>query len=191
MADSYRELCLRLDPRSRLVFALMIESASYADSLRSWAGKQSTQAEYITSYEKLVADSVGEFGRLVSFLGWSVPETVLRAVVDRLSFERRSGRTPGNEDVSSHYRMGKPGDWRRHFDARLGELHEALFPSLVGALGYERDSDWYKGLPDALEDDSSAPGIEEEKRLVDLRAEMTRLHEENIALRAGIRAQGQ
>src|SRR5215831_2579324 len=182
IGDRFRELYLRLDPYSRLMFALMLEAATYGASLRSWAEQESSPAAYITSYEKLIADSVGEYGRIVRFLGWSVPASVLRAVVDRLSFERRSGRKPGNEDVSSHYRMGKAGDWRRHFDARLGELHEAMLPSLVVALGYESNNDWYRSLPEALADDPSARRVREEKRLVDLQAEVTRLHEANLAL---------
>jgi hypothetical protein len=189
--DAAREISLCLTPSRRLMLAIVLDGGLFAPSLLSWGGKKSTASEYVTSYEKLVNDSYGEYARIMAFLGWDVPDHVLRTVVDRLSFERRSGRRPGNENIYSHYRMGKPGDWRRHFDARLARLLEALLPNLVVALGYETSSDWYKDLPESLDDDHAASRVLETKSIVDLRAEMIRLREENLALRDGMQAQQQ
>lgn len=67
-----------------------------------------------------------------------LPGSYARSATDRFTFARMSkGRQPGQEDVTSHYRRGVPGDWRTHFTdehiARMRERHG----DLVRRLGYE------------------------------------------------------
>jgi len=59
-----------------------------------------------------------------------MPRTVLEEVLDAYSFEKLSGRKPGQEDPSSHYRKGVTGDWRNHFNDRI----QLRFTELTGDL---------------------------------------------------------
>jgi hypothetical protein len=52
------------------------------------------------------------------------------------------GRKQGSEDVRSHFRKGRPGDWVNHFNAGHKALFRELYPDLLTKLGYESSSDW-------------------------------------------------
>lgn len=75
---------------------------------------------------------------------WSnIPVTVLRNVVRKNSFESLSGgREKGEEDVTSHYRKGVPGDWKNHFEPVHVREFKDRFGGLVCDLGYAEDADW-------------------------------------------------
>jgi lipopolysaccharide transport system ATP-binding protein len=67
----------------------------------------------------------------------------LRRVLRRTSFERMSGgRVPGEEDPTSHFRKGVPGDWRAYFGGPLKAAFKERWGELLIATGYERDNDW-------------------------------------------------
>ena len=66
------------------------------------------------------------------------------SIVRRKSFERLSGgRKQGQENVWSHYRKGRPGDWRNHFTAEHVAYFEKEFGDLLVTLGYETDAHWF------------------------------------------------
>jgi len=52
------------------------------------------------------------------------------------------GRKQGDEDVTSHYRKGRPGDWVNHFTDHHKILFKELYPDLLVRLGYESSNDW-------------------------------------------------
>lgn len=67
----------------------------------------------------------------------ALPASEVGSVVARKSFERLSGgRSPGQEDVQSHFRKGEPGDWANHLTADHLALFHARHPGLVERLGY-------------------------------------------------------
>ncbi len=67
----------------------------------------------------------------------------LNRVLERLSFKRLAGgRTEGEENPSSHYRKGQPGDWRNHFTPEVTAAFKEKFPGLVSKLGYEESEAW-------------------------------------------------
>ncbi|HDZ74556.1 MAG TPA: sulfotransferase [Aurantimonas coralicida] len=63
-------------------------------------------------YEKMLADPVGQFERMVTHLGVTVSREISETCVGATSFERLSGRKPGQEDKSSFLRKGIAGDWK-------------------------------------------------------------------------------
>jgi hypothetical protein len=101
-------------------------------------------------YEDLWANPVGEFGRVLAYLGIEGNVSLAEVIVNRNRFERLSigrrfwqpMRKPGQEDASSHFRKGMVGDWRNY----LQESHIRRFKEIAGeeliSLGYERDMDW-------------------------------------------------
>ncbi len=72
-----------------------------------------------------------------------LPKDRLRPILERKSFKRMSGgRKPGQENVKSHYRKGRPGDWRNHFTEAHIDRFKERYNDLVLKLGYETDPDW-------------------------------------------------
>lgn len=112
----------------------------------AWAAEARVDVRALR-YENLIRDERKEFGEILDWLGWKVPGEVLDGIVDRLSFRRRSGRQPGEADVSSHYRTGVAGDWRNHFTREHGALWETLYPGYLRGIGYEQEDAWWKSLP--------------------------------------------
>lgn len=95
-------------------------------------------------YEDLLVEDIGLL-ELVLLEHCELPVTreEFRASVEANRFERLSGGRPlGQEDRSSHFRKGTPGDWRIHFTPKVaGEFKERFGDVLVYA-GYERNKDW-------------------------------------------------
>jgi hypothetical protein len=111
----------------------------------------------VMRYESLLQDQSAGFRRILDWLGWPVPAEVLDTVVERLSFKTRSGRSPGETDIFSHYRRGIIGDWRNHFSREHGKLWEQLYPGFLKTIGYENSDDWWLSLPEEI--DETAPSI--------------------------------
>jgi hypothetical protein len=67
----------------------------------------------------------------------ALPASEVVPIVERKSFERLSGgRKKGEEDVRSHFRKGKPGDWKNHLTDDHLALFEGRYPGLIEHLGY-------------------------------------------------------
>lgn len=130
---------------------------------RTWANYEGSDA-LVVHYESLAENQHDEFGKIIDWLGWGVPGAMLHKVVDRMSFESRSGRKPGETDVHSHYRRGVAGDWRNHFTREHGQEWERLYPGYLLETGYEASNTWWESLPsgvtstDSVESDSSGAG---------------------------------
>jgi hypothetical protein len=105
---------------------------------RSW----SIFGEAIIRFEELLHDEQGAFARICRHLGLEVGEAERRRIVSAHSFERRTGRRPGEEDRSSHRRKGVPGDWRNHLTGELKELFKARYGQHLIEMGYEATLDW-------------------------------------------------
>ncbi|MGX7672363.1 sulfotransferase domain-containing protein [Plantactinospora sp. DSM 117369] len=105
-------------------------------SLRSWATAPKTEAIGLFRYEDLTGEQqLEEVGRLMRHCGIPIPPSELAALVSRYSFStmRRRVEAPGSV---SHYRKGKSGDWRNHFDDDVYEAFAAEVGDLVEVLGY-------------------------------------------------------
>jgi hypothetical protein len=73
----------------------------------------------------------------------SIPTTTLHAILEEKSFENMSGgREKGEEDVTSHYRKGKPGDWANHFTPEIKQAFKDRFNDVLLETGYENDDRW-------------------------------------------------
>jgi lipopolysaccharide transport system ATP-binding protein len=97
----------------------------------------------LIKYEDLLARDEEILARvLIGHCKLKVTPARLREVVRANSFQARSGREPGAEDIHSHERKGIAGDWRNHFTPRVKAAFKARFAKLLIATGYERGSDW-------------------------------------------------
>ncbi|MFZ0544602.1 MAG: sulfotransferase domain-containing protein [Candidatus Promineifilaceae bacterium] len=75
-----------------------------------------------------------------------LPAERLLGIIWENDFASKSGgRRPGQEDRTSHYRKGVPGDWRNHFKEEHVIYFKENYNSLLLKLGYENDPDWSIG----------------------------------------------
>lgn len=66
-----------------------------------------------------------------------VPAETFLGIVHQHRFSKLAkGRRPGEEDASSHYRKGEPGDWKNHFTSKVEARFQERFPGLLDKLGY-------------------------------------------------------
>ena len=62
---------------------------------------------------------------------------------EKYSFKKLSGgRKSGEENTNSHYRKGKRGDWRNHFNEKHKLVFKEKYGDLLIKLGYEKNYDW-------------------------------------------------
>lgn len=173
-----RKSLLSLPPQQMMMVCIGMfatRNASFAGWSKSPLGPG--DSFFLTSYERMLANTTTELTAIHEFLGWSIPADDVDRIVRDLSFEARSGRQRGDEEVFSHFRKGVTGDWRRHFDKTCGVLFESLFPSLLVEAGYEDDPWWFEKLPVSRDETFTAHNARNLKARVELQAELVLLRE--------------
>lgn len=97
-------------------------------------------------FEDMIARQRDSFRTVLEHMGLMpsmLKPEALDAILAKHSFEQLSGgRSPGQEDASSHYRRGVPGDWRNHFTREHRAYFKSLYNPLLRKLGYEEREDW-------------------------------------------------
>ena len=96
------------------------------------------------SYERLRADVEGERRAIYEHLGL---DPALAAPVSA-----ETNTAPGfggREDVTSFYRKGEPGDWKRYFNAANAAWFHEIAGEAMKALEYEKDGAWVGALASA------------------------------------------
>ena len=102
-------------------------------------------------FEELTYDPTRLFCDIFDFLGLlskhpsqqQISMSAVNSIMKYWSFERMSGgRKTGNEDVTNHFRKGKPGDWKNHFKKGHKAFFKKNYPELLLRLGYEASNDW-------------------------------------------------
>lgn len=101
-------------------------------------------------YEDLMSSPEASLLAVLHYLDIYAKEKFVRTIISRNRFERLTmgrrlwlrGRSPGQEDRSSHFRKGIVGDWRNYFkEEHKQRFKEVAGPSLI-KLGYESDDSW-------------------------------------------------
>jgi hypothetical protein len=95
-------------------------------------------------YEDLLVEDIGLL-ELVLLDHCELPVTreEFRRSVEGNRFENLSGgRRLGEEDRSSHFRRGTPGDWRNHFTPKVTDAFKERYGDVLIYAGYERNKDW-------------------------------------------------
>lgn len=133
-----RKLLASQDAQQGLRFCLAERLDPGARIQKSWLDGPDT----VFRYEDLIRDPLQGFRQIFDLCGIELPTRKLERVVKNASFENRSGRTLGTEDVESHLRRGLPGDWVNHFDEALKADFKKLYGPLLIRAGYERDESW-------------------------------------------------
>ncbi|MCP4478707.1 MAG: sulfotransferase domain-containing protein [Planctomycetaceae bacterium] len=103
------------------------------------------------TYEQMKSDMPEALGSIFAGIGVEVNEQVIEQCVESSTFEKMSGRPPGQEEPTAKARKGIVGDWRNYFTLIDGELFDAFAGEQLKKMGYEPDSEWIKSLPAKLE----------------------------------------
>ncbi len=121
-------------------------SIGWGDHVLQWT--LSSSGVVAVSYESLRREPVATLSRVIEGLTHSPAERVrVEESVAKFSFERQTGRRPGQADPSSAKRNGVVGDWKNYFTRETGQLFERHFGDALVALGYENRTDWWESLP--------------------------------------------
>jgi hypothetical protein len=105
-------------------------------TLRSWALAPGADTFRLFRYEDLTGErQQDEVDRLMRHCGIVIPPADLAALLARYSFARMRS-TPGDSGTNSHYRSGRAGDWRNHFDDDVHRAFVAATGDLLEVLGY-------------------------------------------------------
>jgi len=113
---------------------------TWSQFVRQWHGISLVN---FAKYEDLRSCPVEELRRIVAELtGKSVGVQRAEQIVDRYSFERQSGRRPGQEKKSSFMRKGVVGDWKNHFNLEARRAFDYWAGDELILLGYEKDRSW-------------------------------------------------
>jgi len=99
------------------------------------------------TYEEMKEDMPEALKKIFEVLGVESTNEIAEQCTEASTFERMSGRPPGQEDPTAKARKGIVGDWRNYFTLADGELFDALAGEQMQKMGYEPNSDWVKQLP--------------------------------------------
>jgi hypothetical protein len=133
-----RDMLLSVDLADGLIHLMEHRLVVSAGIQKSWIHSD----ELLIRYEDLNTDQHKNFKKILSFCSLDISDKALKQAIDKHSFEKRAGRKPGTEDVSSHHRKGIVGDWRNYFDPRVKEEFKRRFGELLIETGYEKDVYW-------------------------------------------------
>jgi Sulfotransferase domain len=97
--------------------------------------------------EDVIADPVAAMRDITSFVRLygvnGLDDQRLTEIVDANSFAvYAGGRAPGEEDPTSHYRKGVPGDWKLYFEPEHIDYFKQHYNDLLVQLGYEAPAGW-------------------------------------------------
>ena len=99
------------------------------------------------TYEEMKEDMAETLKKIFDALGVESSNEIAQGCEDNSTFERMSGRPPGQEEPTAKARKGIVGDWKNYFTLVDGELFDALVGDQMQKMGYEADSSWVKSLP--------------------------------------------
>ena len=71
-----------------------------------------------------------------------VSKEKLSEIIQLTRFEAITGRKPGEEDVSHHFRKGISGDWKKYFTSTIKKRFKSQYGDLLIRTKYENTLDW-------------------------------------------------
>lgn len=137
-AKRYRSL----DPSEGMEEWMHEKLADRVAWIDGWRTGMDVRRGRLVQYEQLLADPLVEFGAICEHFEVDVTPAQVERIVERHSFKRATGRTPGQADAGSFNRKGIAGDWKNHFTPALTETFKSLTGDALVRWGYETGVDW-------------------------------------------------
>lgn len=99
-------------------------------------------------YEDLISDCNTAVSKIISDLTGdnNIDVEKLNKIVNKYSFENQTKRKPGQENISSFIRNGKPGDWMEKFSVGSAKTFHRYYGEQMIQLGYINDKSWINEL---------------------------------------------
>ena len=134
-----RPVLATLNGEEGLLYLMEAWLAGSALIQRSWL----EAGEPVVQLESFMSSPVETWERAFNLWGIGVAREKIERLLQKHAFTNYTkGRSPGQEDIQSHYRKGVAGDWRQYFTPRVSERFKVLYGDLLVLAGYERDSSW-------------------------------------------------
>ncbi|MFQ5570302.1 MAG: sulfotransferase domain-containing protein [Rhodothermales bacterium] len=134
----FREQLSELNLEDGLQFLICGKLAGIAAIQQSWIASNKP----IFRYEELLADELTVFKKIFAHCEIDLSVSEGEEFIRRHSFERKSGRKRGEEDIQSHYRKAIVGDWENYFSKSIKDLFKEKFGHVLIDTGYESNFDW-------------------------------------------------
>jgi hypothetical protein len=135
-----RQQLERLDVEDGLLYGIdHLEHNGTFKAQRSWADSLTSDSNVmLVKYEKLITpDNILLFRQLLNHCDIRIPDNELDALLKSYSFEKLSGRKPGQEDQNAHYRKGVWGDWKNYFSNKIQNRFTEATGDLLAVWGYK------------------------------------------------------
>jgi hypothetical protein len=115
----------------------------YEKWIRDWYTNRHPALSKMCTYEQLQRDTRVVMTSIADHFELDCSEQVINSIVDSTSFERMTqGRSRGNEDRTSFFRKGEPGDWENHFTEDLKRVYKNQIGQFLVDFGIEKDLSW-------------------------------------------------
>jgi len=117
---------------------------SWSEHVQQWAFNKNV---IVTRYEDFHRDCFITLKYVLKRLGVEIiDDELLNFTVRKFSFEKQTGRKPGDLDAGNNKRKGIIGDWKNYFDNRAASLFHQHAGGVLLKLNYETDPEWYRKL---------------------------------------------
>ncbi len=139
---SHRKALSQLDFESGRCLDMQF-NRRYLERIGSWNYRDKRILEL--RFEDLTQNSYVNFKKVLFHLKLNdiLSNSNLTELLKNHSFMTKTGgREPGQEDIRSHYRMGKEGDWRRYFTSFNKNYFKKHYNWILLKIGYEQSDDW-------------------------------------------------
>ena len=121
----------------------LINSKYHIQRMEEWFYLPNTYKIY---YEELKTNTIKQMKLLCEYLNLKVNDERIKKITDRHSFQRRSRRMSGEENIKSFLRKGISGDWKNYFDEEciraFKTSQNGRWNKLLVEMGYESTLDW-------------------------------------------------
>lgn len=139
--DQFRDRLGQLSLEDGLLMVLEKPAVVMARTQTSW--KHAPEDERLLfRYEDLILETPRLMNQLLDHLGVNPDATAREEAIEAESFENKTGRMRGQEDIKRHERKGVAGDWQNHFTDRVKDAFKEKFGQVLIDTGYESDLNW-------------------------------------------------
>ncbi|MEA5472539.1 sulfotransferase domain-containing protein [Spirulina sp. 06S082] len=134
----WRENLQSLDREKGFIYLMDEVLQRWANIQLSWLDNECL----LIKYEDLVNNQYETIETIMEHCQIDIERQRLQEIVKSHSFENKTGRKKGEEDIASHERKGIAGDWQNHFSEGIKEEFKQRFGTVLIQTGYEKDINW-------------------------------------------------
>jgi len=101
-------------------------------------------------FETMKEDQPTVLKSIVQLLSLDDSDEIAQQATAKSSFEKATGRQPGEQQATAKTRNGVVGDWKNYFTQADGELFNKFAGKELIEFGYAKNGDWIDALPEKL-----------------------------------------